>query len=101
VKSDFLDKSEPLPSSIHECEPIYQGEEHVLGTTNMVYENQEPVYEGEVVLAEQADKTGESSPSVDDKATEHQCEIFFFVIDFCTCVNLFVQCKNYYIWLHT
>jgi len=26
---------------------------------------------------------------------------FFFVIDFCTCVNLFVQCKNYYIWLHT
>jgi len=101
VKSDFLDKSEPLPSSIQECEPIYQGEEHVLGTTNMVYQNQEPVYEGEVVLAEQADKTGESSPSVDDKATEHQCEIFFFVIDFCTCVNLFVQCKNYYIWLHT
>ena len=61
MKSVFLDKSEPLPSSIHECEPINQGEEHVLGTTNMVYENQEPVYEGEVVLAEQADKTGESS----------------------------------------
>jgi hypothetical protein len=77
VKSDSLDKSERLPSSIQECEPIYQGEEHVLGTTNMVYENQEPVYEGEVVLAEQADKTWESSPSVDDKATEHQCEIFF------------------------
>ncbi|CAD6335419.1 unnamed protein product [Miscanthus lutarioriparius] len=42
VKSDSLDKSEPRPSSIQECEPIYQGEEHVLGTTNMVYENQEP-----------------------------------------------------------
>ena len=82
MKSDFLDKSEPLPSSIHECEPIYQGEEHVLGTTNMVYENQEPVYEGEVVLAEQADKTGESSPSVDDKATAHQCEIFFLLLTF-------------------
>jgi len=48
----------------------------------MVYENQEPVYEGEVVLAEQADKTGESSPSVDDKATEHQCEIFFLLLTF-------------------
>lgn len=81
VKSESLDNSESLPSSIQECEPIYQGEEHILGTTNMVYENQEPVYEGEVVLAEQADKTGESSPSLDDKATEHQCENsgFFFV----------------------
>ena len=26
---------------------------------------------------------------------------FFSVIDFCTCINLFVQCENYYIWLHT
>ncbi|PWZ23396.1 Ubiquitin carboxyl-terminal hydrolase MINDY-1 [Zea mays] len=75
VKSDSLDNSQSLPSSIQECEPIYQGEEHILGTTNMVYENQEPVYEGEVVLAEQADKIGESSSSGDDKATEHQWEL--------------------------
>ena len=100
MKSDFLDKSEPLPSSIHECEPIYQGEEHVLGTTNMVYENQEPVYEGEVVLAEQADKTGKAALPWMTRPRNINVR-FFFVIDFCTCVNLFVQCKNYYIWLYT
>ncbi|KAL5660784.1 hypothetical protein ACJX0J_027909, partial [Zea mays] len=75
VKSDSLENSEPLPLSIQEYEPIYQGEEHILGTTNMVYENQEPVYEGEVVLAKQLDKMEESSPSVDDKATEHHWEL--------------------------
>lgn len=89
VKSDSLDNSEPQSLSIQECEPIYQGEEHIIGTTNIVYENQEPVYEGEVVLAEQADKTVESNHSVEDKATEHQCENFVFlpVIDLCTFVN--------------
>ncbi|WVZ78551.1 hypothetical protein U9M48_026243 [Paspalum notatum var. saurae] len=74
-KSDSLDNSEPLPSSIQECEPVYQGEEHILGTANMAYANQEPVYEGEVVLAEQADKTGESSNCLEDKATEQQWEL--------------------------
>ncbi|CAN6200533.1 unnamed protein product [Urochloa humidicola] len=74
-KSDSLDSLEPLPSSIQECEPIYQGEEHVLGTTNVAYENQEPVYEGEVVLAEQADKTEETNNCSEDKATEHQWEL--------------------------
>jgi ubiquitin carboxyl-terminal hydrolase MINDY-1/2 len=77
-KSDSLDDSEPLSSSIQEGEPIYQGEEHVLGTGNMAYENQEPVYEGEVVLAEQADKIGKSSDCSEDKDTEHQCENFRF-----------------------
>ncbi|KAG2614179.1 ubiquitin carboxyl-terminal hydrolase MINDY-1-like isoform X1 [Panicum virgatum] len=74
-KSDSLNNSEPPPSSILECEPIYQGEEHILGTTNVAYENQEPVYEGEVVLAEQADKTEETSHCLEDKATEHQWEL--------------------------
>ncbi|KAJ1261004.1 hypothetical protein BS78_10G275000 [Paspalum vaginatum] len=74
-KSDSLDNSEPLPSSIQECEPVYQGEEHILGNANMAYANQEPVYEGEVVLAEQADKTGESSNCSEDKATEQQWEL--------------------------
>ncbi|RCV23169.1 hypothetical protein SETIT_4G277300v2 [Setaria italica] len=73
--SGSLDSSEPLPSSIQECEPIYQGEEHILGSTNVAFENQEPVYEGEVVLAEQADKSGEASDCLEDKATEHQWEL--------------------------
>jgi ubiquitin carboxyl-terminal hydrolase MINDY-1/2 len=77
-KSDSLDDSEPLSSIIQEGEPIYQGEEHVLGTGNMSYENQEPVYEGEVVLAEQPDKIGKSSDCSEDKDTEHQCENFRF-----------------------
>jgi hypothetical protein len=77
-KCDSLNNLEPPPSSIQECEPIYQGEEHILGTTNVAYENQEPVYEGEVVLAEQADKTGETSHCLEDKATEYQCENSFF-----------------------
>ncbi|TVU07618.1 hypothetical protein EJB05_40982 [Eragrostis curvula] len=74
-KMDSLNDSETLTSSIQESEPIYQGEEHVLGTGNMAYENQEPVYEGEVVLAEQADKLGKSSDCSEDTATEHQWEL--------------------------
>ncbi|KAK3134549.1 hypothetical protein QOZ80_6AG0550610 [Eleusine coracana subsp. coracana] len=74
-KSDSLDEPGPLSSSIQRSEPIYQGEEHVLGTGNMAYENQEPVYEGEVVLAEQADNTGRSSDCLEDKDAEHQWEL--------------------------
>jgi hypothetical protein len=82
--SGSLVSLEPLPSNIQECEPIYQGEEHILGSTNVAYENQEPVYEGEVALAEQADKSGETSDCLEDKATEHQCENFISlaVIDY-------------------
>ncbi|XP_062234132.1 uncharacterized protein LOC133931289 isoform X2 [Phragmites australis] len=71
-KCESLDNSETLSLSIQENEPIYQGEEHILGTRNMVSENQEPVYEGELVLAEQADKIGESSHCLEDKTAEHQ-----------------------------
>ncbi|XP_062229809.1 uncharacterized protein LOC133927378 [Phragmites australis] len=73
-KSDPVDSSEPLSSSIQESEPIYQGEEHILGTINMAYENQEPVYEGEVVLAEQAE-TGKSSHCLEGRVAEHQWEL--------------------------
>nr|CAB3468986.1 unnamed protein product [Digitaria exilis] len=74
-QSDSTDNLEPLPASIQECEPIYQGEEHILGSTNVAYENQEPVYEGEVVLAEQADKNEETSRCLEDNATEHEWEL--------------------------
>ncbi|KAL6603496.1 hypothetical protein ACP70R_043857 [Stipagrostis hirtigluma subsp. patula] len=74
-KSDSLDNPEPLSSSIQESEPLYQGEEHVLSTGNVSYENQEPVYEGEVILAEQADKTEKSSHCLEEGATEHEWEL--------------------------
>ncbi|KAG8074648.1 hypothetical protein GUJ93_ZPchr0006g40870 [Zizania palustris] len=66
---------EPITLSIQESEPIYQGEEHILGTGNLAYENQEPVYEGEAVLAEQADQTGKSTQCLQDRAAEHQWEL--------------------------
>jgi hypothetical protein len=71
-----LDTPEVASSSIQGNEPIYQGEEHILGTGNIAYQTEEPVYEGEVVLAEQADKTGESSQCLENKAADHQCEKF-------------------------
>ncbi|KZV55865.1 hypothetical protein F511_26299 [Dorcoceras hygrometricum] len=37
-------------------EPIYEGEDCILKPEAVVYENREPVYEGEVVLAEQLDR---------------------------------------------
>ncbi|CAI9775750.1 unnamed protein product [Fraxinus pennsylvanica] len=38
-------------------EPIYEGEECILESGTTVYENREPVYEGEVILAGQVDKS--------------------------------------------
>ena len=70
-----LDTAEHASSSIQGNEPIYQGEEHILGTGNISYQTEEPVYEGEVVLAEQADKTRESSQCLENGAADHQCEI--------------------------
>ncbi|KAL5224191.1 hypothetical protein ABZP36_010830 [Zizania latifolia] len=58
-----------------ESEPIYQGEEHILSTGNLSYENQEPVYEGEAVLAEQAGQTRKSSQCLQYGAAEHQWEL--------------------------
>ncbi|KAL0343676.1 UNVERIFIED_CONTAM: Ubiquitin carboxyl-terminal hydrolase MINDY-1 [Sesamum angustifolium] len=47
---------ETFTSSVDDGEPIYEGEECVMKSGNVVYGNREPVYEGEVVLAEQVDK---------------------------------------------
>ncbi|KAM3213064.1 hypothetical protein ACQJBY_065841 [Aegilops geniculata] len=71
-----LDTDVLASSSIQGNEPIYQGEEHVLGGGNMAFQTEEPVYEGEVVLAEQADKIAESSQCLENGAAHHQCEIF-------------------------
>uniref|UniRef100_A0A0E0Q2K1 MINDY deubiquitinase domain-containing protein n=1 Tax=Oryza rufipogon TaxID=4529 RepID=A0A0E0Q2K1_ORYRU len=69
---------EQAPLQIHgqasDTEKIH-GEEHILSTGNLAYENQEPVYEGEVVLAEQADKTEKSSEDMQDGPAEHQWEL--------------------------
>ncbi|CAM0909833.1 unnamed protein product [Alopecurus aequalis] len=70
-----LDTAELASSSIQGNEPIYQGEEHILGTGNIAYQTEEPVYEGEVVLAEQADKSGESSQCLENGAADHQWDL--------------------------
>lgn len=42
-------------SSVDDSEPIYEGEDRILDSSTVVYANREPMYEGEVVLAEQVD----------------------------------------------
>lgn len=64
------DAAEGLASSVDGNEPIYEGEECVLGTESATVEDREPVYEGEVVLAEQADKS-----TVPDPGIRAKCEI--------------------------
>ena len=70
-----LDTAVLASSSIQGNEPIYQGEEHVLGGGNMAFQTEEPVYEGEVVLAEQADKIVESSQCLENGAAHHQWDL--------------------------
>ncbi|KAL3647231.1 hypothetical protein CASFOL_008199 [Castilleja foliolosa] len=50
-----IHESEAFSPSVDSVEPLYEGEERILDSGTVVYENQEPVYEGEVVLAEQVD----------------------------------------------
>ncbi|VAI90776.1 unnamed protein product [Triticum turgidum subsp. durum] len=70
-----LDTAVLASSSIQGNEPIYQGEEHILGGGNMAFQTEEPVYEGEVVLAEQADKIVESSQCLENGAAHHQWDL--------------------------
>ncbi|KAF7110356.1 hypothetical protein CFC21_110476, partial [Triticum aestivum] len=70
-----LDTAVLASSNIQGNEPIYQGEEHILGSGNMTFQTEEPVYEGEVVLAEQADKIGESSQCLKNGAADHQWDL--------------------------
>ncbi|RWR87872.1 ubiquitin carboxyl-terminal hydrolase MINDY-1 isoform X1 [Cinnamomum micranthum f. kanehirae] len=54
-----VDVSEDVASSLAGSEPIYEGEECILDSGHLVYENREPMYEGEIVLAEQTDREAE------------------------------------------
>lgn len=50
------DALEVVTPSLEGTEPIYEGEEHILDSGHSLFVDREPVYEGEVVLAAQADK---------------------------------------------
>lgn len=52
-----LDETGAFMPSIDDDEPIYEGEECILGSRQKQFEDREPVYEGEVILARQADKS--------------------------------------------
>ncbi|XP_042051068.1 ubiquitin carboxyl-terminal hydrolase MINDY-1-like [Salvia splendens] len=49
------DKPEAKSSIVDDSEPIYEGEDRILDSRTVAYANREPMYEGEVVLAEQVD----------------------------------------------
>lgn len=59
-----LDVSQGVASSLAGSEPIYEGEECILDSGRLVYENREPMYEGEMVLAEQTDRGAEGDVCV-------------------------------------
>ncbi|KAE9613173.1 putative MINDY deubiquitinase [Lupinus albus] len=77
VRFHQTDVSDILPSSVDGSEPIYEGEECILGTRSQNFEHPESVYEGEVVLAEQADKSTLAAPDLraDREITPHQGEL--------------------------
>ncbi|BBH03283.1 Protein of unknown function D [Prunus dulcis] len=64
-------------------EPIYEGEERILDSGTTVLQDKEPVYEGEVVLANQADKSpldarskGEITPQQEGLKERELCVFF-------------------------
>ncbi|KAJ6712369.1 NF-E2 INDUCIBLE PROTEIN [Salix purpurea] len=69
-RTQDIDAPATFTSSVG-SEPIYEGEECILDTGTSNYEEQEPMYEGEVVLAEQADRTVRSK----DEITPQQGEL--------------------------
>ncbi|KAK9121424.1 hypothetical protein Syun_019041 [Stephania yunnanensis] len=54
-------------SSLDASEPLYEGEECILDPGRDIYENREPMYEGEIILAEQADKGAEDTSEIHPK----------------------------------
>ncbi|PKA60747.1 hypothetical protein AXF42_Ash006381 [Apostasia shenzhenica] len=58
-------------------EPIYEGEDCIHDSSLPKYDDQEPIYEGEIILCEQVHKDGGDSCSVDsnDKISEQQCHL--------------------------
>ncbi|KAK8951755.1 hypothetical protein KSP39_PZI004409 [Platanthera zijinensis] len=75
-RNKHLDVSE-IVSSLSINEPLYEGEEHILDSSVPAYEDREAVYEGEMLLAEQASNAGEASSSIpsNDQVTERQCQL--------------------------
>ncbi|KAG5228427.1 hypothetical protein OIU76_017896 [Salix suchowensis] len=69
-RTQDIDAPATFTSSVG-SEPIYEGEECILDTGTSNYEEREPMYEGEVVLAEQADRTVRSK----DEITPQQGEL--------------------------
>ncbi|KAL6556339.1 hypothetical protein OROGR_005627 [Orobanche gracilis] len=69
---NHIHEHEAFPFSVDSSEPIYEGEECILDSGIVVYENREPGYEGEVVLAEQVDKgsTDDVGLSITDISVE-------------------------------
>ncbi|KAJ6821836.1 uncharacterized protein M6B38_130665 [Iris pallida] len=55
-RKELTDVSEVGSSSLIDSEPIYEGEEHIHDFVHSKFEVREPVYEGEIVLAEQSGK---------------------------------------------
>lgn len=72
-----------------DSEPIYQGEEHILNSRSMVYESPEPVYEGEVLLAENANKEASSPHESGDEPEDRQCKCLFIAKYFLMCVCVY------------
>ncbi|KAI3918104.1 hypothetical protein MKX01_041424 [Papaver californicum] len=56
ITQQHIDASEAVTSSLNGSEPMYEGEECMLDAKLIIYESREPVYEGEMVLAEQAER---------------------------------------------
>ncbi|KAK9079692.1 hypothetical protein SSX86_001365 [Deinandra increscens subsp. villosa] len=67
VQSTDESSSMCLSESGDGSEPIYEGEEHIQETSTANYEDGEPMYEGEVGLADQVDKVSSSADEVKGK----------------------------------
>ncbi|MCI17667.1 protein FAM63A, partial [Trifolium medium] len=57
IRFHQTDASGAFPSAVDGSEPMYEGEECVLDTRTENIEDCKPIYEGEAVLQEQADKS--------------------------------------------
>ncbi|KAL3499432.1 hypothetical protein ACH5RR_038525 [Cinchona calisaya] len=52
-----VDESQGFTSNVDASKPIYEGEESILECRDTIHQDREPMYEGEVVLAEQGDRS--------------------------------------------
>ncbi|CAA6657087.1 unnamed protein product [Spirodela intermedia] len=71
------DANESFSLNPNDIEPLYEGEECILGSAISDYKNREPVYEGEMVLAEHAEQDeGFISARSEYAASKQQCRAF-------------------------